>query len=187
MSKVNNPYNCDRQSKYDFTASTVNYMEQKYSNKDIELVFKEFDNKGNLVDFDSNESDIESQSDIAMLYNGILYVIELKERLGKYNSTYYGKVNDVEGWFLNKEKLKSLLSHNAIPLYVNVYPDGKIRIWNLNNINEYQSITKNIHKKTVEESPLLQQDRFMVWNKDSKEIDRIKGYPSKGTWNNKRG
>ena len=182
MYKVKGGFSCDRQSKYDYTASTVNYIQNAYSGQDITLIFKEFDNEGNMVDFDSADSSRTSRTDLIMYFNDYCYVIELKERWGKYISDYYGKDGDNEGWMLNIDKVDELKKINAIPLYVNLYPDGVIRQWNLNKIKEYTTITKNIHKTTVIESEVKKQDRYEVWNKDSKVFKRIKGKPSNGVW-----
>lgn len=182
MYKVNGGFSCDRQSKYDFTASTVSYLSSKYEDKEIELKFKELDENGVEVDFDNCNSYDKSRVDLIMYFNGKKYVIELKERWGKYTSSFYGKEDDVEGWMLNIDKVQELNKLDGTPLYVNLYMDGKIRIWNLNKIDDYQTITKFIHKTTVLDSEIKKQDRFQVWNKDSILLDRITGEPSKGVW-----
>lgn len=181
--KVEGGFSCDRQSKYDFSASTVSYLSRLYPNKDISVVFKEFKDDGTLVDFDSNESSTVSSSDLVMYFNNQPYIIELKERWGKYTSDCYGKDGDKEGWMLNIEKQQSLTSQNwAIPLYVNLYPDGVVRLWNLNKINNYNTINKDISEKTVMESNKRNQNRYEVWNKDSTAFKRLKGQPSNGVW-----
>ena len=174
--KIKDGFKCDRQSKYDFTASTVNYLESIYPNKEITLVFKELDEDGNLVNFGSKNVSKTSSTDLVMFFNDIKYVIELKERWGKYHSTYY---ND---WMLNIDKVEALTESDGIPLYVNLYPDEKVRIWNLNKITDFQTITKDIHKTTVVESEIKRQDRYVVWNKNSKLIKRIKGKKSNGIY-----
>ena len=181
--KVKDGYNCDRQSKYDFTASTVSYLCAAYGDKVKSIIFKEFDENNNLVEFDSKYSSTTSRSDLVMYYNGKPYIIELKERWGKYHSNFYGKEDDEEGWMLNIPKKEELLGQNwAIPLYVNLYPDGVVRLWNLNKINKYNTINHNIANSTVEDKGRRDQDRYEVWNKDSKVIQRIKGQPSNGIW-----
>lgn len=180
MFKVKDGFSCDRQSKYDFTASTVSYIDKMYNN--VSVVFKEFDKNGLLVEFDSPASHQQSRTDLVMYINDYCYVVELKERWGKYTSNFYGKDEDEEGWMLNIDKVTELKRLAAIPLYVNLYPDNKVRIWNLNNIENYNTITKPIHKTTVIESEIKQQDRYEVWNKDSKIFDRVKGNKSNGVW-----
>ena len=181
--KVKGGYSCDRQSKYDFTASTVSYLCAAYGEKVKSIIFKEFDKYNNLVEFDSKYASTTSCSDLVMYYNGKPYIIELKERWGIYTSNFYGKEDDEEGWMLNIPKKEELLGQNwAIPLYVNLYPDNVIILWNLNKIEEYNTINKVIDEKTVEESEKKPQDRYEVWNKDSKVIQRIKGQPSNGIW-----
>ena len=180
--KVKNGFSCDRQSKYDFTASTVTYIKDKFIDRKAYVVFKELDADGNLVNFDSDDVSQVSRTDLIMFYNDVKYVIELKERWGKYTSDYYGKENDAEGWMLNIDKVDELNKIDAIPLYVNLYPDGVVRIWNLDKISDFQTITKNIHKTTVVDSEVRKQDRYEVWNKDSKTIKRVKGEKSNGVW-----
>lgn len=180
--KVKDGFCCDRQSKYDFTASTVTYIKDKFTDRKAYVVFKELDADGNLVAFDSNDSFDKSRTDLVMFYNDTKYVIELKERWGKYTSDYYGKENDAEGWMLNIDKVIELNKIDAIPLYVNLYPDGVVRVWNLDKISDYQKITKNIHKTTVADSEVINQNRYAVWNKDSVTIPRITGSKSNGIW-----
>lgn len=181
--KVKGGFSCDKQSKYDFTASTVSFLSQWAGDKKIEIVFKEQDKDGCLVPFDSVDSYDKSRTDLIMYFNGYPYVIELKERWGKYTSDFYGKEGDNEGWMLNIDKVTELEKvNNAIPLYVNLYPDGVVRIWNLNKISDYQTIIKNIHKTTVLESEAKLQERYELWNKDSTTIPRLKGEPSNGVW-----
>ena len=182
VNKVKDGFCCDRQSKYDFTASTVTYIKDKFTDRKAYVVFKELDVDGNLVAFDSDDSYDKSRTDLIMFYNDVKYVIELKERWGKYTSDYYGKEDDAEGWMLNIDKVEELNKIDAIPLYVNLYPDGVVRVWNLNNISDFQTITKNIHKTTVVESEIKTQERYEVWNKDSKVIKRVKGEKSNGVW-----
>ncbi|MEE1226331.1 MAG: hypothetical protein UHM08_04410 [Bacteroidales bacterium] len=180
---VEGGYECDRQSKYDFTASTVNYLCEVYGEKVKSIIFKEFDVHGNQVEFDSIYSDSESRSDLVMYYNNIPYLIELKERWGGYHSNWCGKEGDEEGWFLNIPKKEQLLNQNwAIPLYVNLYPDNVVRLWNLRQINDYPEHNHTIGIKTVEDKGRKMQKRNGLWNKDSKVIQRIKGQPSNGVF-----
>lgn len=182
MFKVKGGFSCDRQSKYDFTASTVNYIREKYKGKDIELIFTEFDKYGNIIDFDSNQSYEKSPSDLLMFFNGIAYRIELKERW-KYDSNYYGNENN--GWILEPKKYHTLKTLEGIPLYVNLYNDGKIRIWNLDKIDSFQTFKVDAAEKTVEDSEVITKKEYAVFNKDSKILDRIKGTKSNGIWKSK--
>lgn len=183
-----NPFQCDRQSKYDFTTSVVNYIYNYLGKNDVTISFKEYDNEGNLVDFDSEYVDDKCRTDLVMFYitstKDVRYEIELKERWKHYTSSYYGKEGDKEGWMLNIDKVEELNKKEGIPLYVNLYPDNKIRIWNLNKTTDYQTITKPIHKTTVLPSEVKLQDRYEVWNKDSILIDRVKGYKTNGFFTN---
>lgn len=184
MFNYKNAFQCDRQSKYDFSVSMSNYLFNEKG--DVTVVFKEYDKQGNLVDFDSNDVDDKSRTDLVMFYStptstdDIRYNIELKERWGKYTSDYYGKDDDNEGWMLNIDKVNELKKLDGIPLYINLYPDNKIRVWNLDKISDFNTITKNIHKTTVIPSDVKQQDRYEVWNRDSILIDRVKGYKNNG-------
>lgn len=182
--KVKDGFSCDRQSKYDFTASTVSYLSKLYPNKELSVVFKEFDKEnGALVDFDSKQSSTVSPSDLVMFFNDQPYIIELKERWGNYTSDRYGKDTDEEGWMLNIEKHRTLtIQKTAIPLYVNLYPDDVVRLWNLNKITKFNTINKNIPEYSVIESEKKNQNRYEVWNRDSKVIKRLKGQPSNGVW-----
>lgn len=183
--KVKGGFSCDRQSKYDYTASTVNYIKNKMTGRTVVVIFKEIDKDGNEVEFDSVYSDEQSRNDLIMYYNGTRYVIELKERLNpKYHSEYYGKEGDKEGWMLNIEKYHYLKNYkNAIPLYGNLFLDGWVRIWNLDKIdNNFNIITKPINKYTVKDSEIINQDRYEVWNKDAITIKRVKGEKSNGIW-----
>ena len=183
---VKDGFKCDRQSKYDFTATTVNYLSK--INKPLKVIFKEFDKKGNIVDFDSPDSYEQSPIDLKMYMEidgkNIEYNVELKERWNKYNSNYYGKENDSEGWVLNIDKVQAFNKLNGIPLYVNLYPDKIVRIWNLDKINSFNTITKYIADQTVKKSKKSDKDRYEVWNKDSKVLIRYKGNKSNGIWNN---
>lgn len=181
-----NPFECDRQSKYDFTASTISYFADKYAGKDVSIRFMEWStDHSTLVPFDSEESDSCSRTDLCMEFtSGVtstFYNIELKERWGKYVSDYYGEEGK-EGWMLNIEKDSVLKHSDKIPIYVNLYPDGVIRWWNLNKVNTYGHITKPIHKYTVKESEVLMQDRYTLMNEQGIVIPRIKGKPSDGCW-----
>ena len=179
---VNNGFSCDRQSKYDFTASTVSFLSEWVGDKDCKVMFMEQDKNGNLVEFDSADSYEKSRTDLYMFFNGHKYVIELKERWGKYTSNYYGNEGDENGWFLNIEKYEVLKKLDAIPLFVNLFPDGIVRIWNLNKIDGFKAVTKNIHQTTVTNSKLIEQQRYELWNKDATTIKRIKGEKSNGVW-----
>lgn len=185
-------FECDRQSKYDFVASVTNYFDDKYGDSDVSCRFYEYStDKTSLVEFDSEDSDSTSRTDLCMEFtSGVVstfYNIELKERLGKYADDYYGEEGK-EGWFLNIEK-ESVLRHcDKIPIYVNLYPNGKIRIWNLNKVKreDYGKETKPIHKYTVKESEILMQDRYTLMNKQGITIPRIKGEKSDGKWRSHR-
>ena len=186
MYKVKGGFACDRQSKYDFTASTINYLIQAMGDKLKSVEFYEYDENDNLIEFDSKNVDGQSRTDLAFFVNGNKRVnAELKERWGKYNSNCYGKDEDKEGWILEMDKKEKLMEKIGLPLYANLYMDGKIRLWNLNKIENFNIINKNTPKTTVIQSEIINKDRYEVWNRDSKVIQRIIGSKSNGVWKSK--
>lgn len=182
MFKVKGGFSCDRQSKYDFTASTINRLIQTMGDELKRVEFYEYDNNGNLVEFDSDKVNDQCRTDLTYFVNGVRVDAELKERWGKYHSNYYGKEGDKEGWMLEIDKKEQVLNKDGIAQYVNLYPDGVIRIWNLRKIENFNTINKDRHRTTVKESEIINKDSYEVWNKDSKVIPRIKGEKSNGIW-----
>lgn len=181
-------FNCDRQSKFDYTASTINFLLIAMGSKLKTVEFYEYDKDGNLVEFNSDKVDDKSRTDIVIIINKSSRVnAELKERWQpKYNHLTYGKEGDKEGWMLNIDKAEELLKKEGLPLYVNLFQDGWIRSWDLSKIPDFKdtTMTKNIAKTTVIKSEKISQSRYQVWNKDCKLYERIKGYPSDGKWRN---
>lgn len=175
-------FKCDRQSKLDYTASTIYYLMLKMGDKLKSVEFYEYDKEGNLVEFDSPLAYEQSRTDLACFINGKRVNSELKERWQPYNHQSYGKDEDKEGWMLNIDKVDELKKIDGIPLYANLFEDGWVRVWNLNKVPQPTTITKNIAKTTVIKSKKIKQDRYQLWNRDSIIFQRIKGYHSNGKW-----
>lgn len=180
-------FSCDRQAKYDFTASTVAYFDSLYTSYSLE--FYEFDKDNHFIEFDSACSSEHSRLDLGMKLSiagkdDVYYVFELKERWGKYVSTLYGEEGQ-EGWMYNQPKdevLRKASESGCIPIYVNLYPDGVVRIWNLNKVTEVGHITKTYNKYNVVASPMMVQERLTLMNKQGVSFQRIIGEKSDGRW-----
>ena len=174
-------FGCDRPSKNDFTASTYDYLTKTHPEW-TGITYYEADDDGDLVPFGDWRASTTARTDVYMHLSStkrdIMYACELKERLGKYISTYYGEPGG-EGWILNIEKDDSLEAERLkgyVPLYVNLYPDNKITIWRIDNVDRTDIITKDIRKVNIDpNSKRISQQRLQVWNKDGKTIERIRG------------
>lgn len=173
-------FNCDRQAKCDWTASTAQYLEEHWKG---DYKFFESDKDGNLVPFGDKSAFVNSHMDVYLvLYSAftpvITYAVELKERLGIYTSKYYGEEGQ-EGWMYNIPKdgyLKDEMKAGRIPLFSNLYPDSAITIWNISKISPKNigMTTKNIKKVNIDpDSKKIPQDRLLLKNKDGITIRRI--------------
>lgn len=144
-------FNCDRQSKNDFTASTVSYWAE--NNKTIvKYDFYERDMYGYSIPYGSNSAYTQSRADIwfttttsAHTYN---CVIELKER--SFKST--GHFNSA---FINEEKIAYLtaLRLKGYRIYWGeLYTDNHIRIWDLTNVDftQLKRVKKWIKKTNID-------------------------------------
>lgn len=168
-------FDCDRQAKNDFTASTTAY--------DIEgdfpgyFVFYEEDCNHNLVPYGENAS-ITSHYDIWADYITSAwtqkYVFELKDR--DCTSTTYDTA------FINEEKLDGFdnyIKQGVLPIWVELYTDGIIRFWNMSkvDISKLERDTKYFKKKNViQNSPIIKQERLLIPMTMGKTIRRIKGH-----------
>ncbi len=174
-------FNCDRQAKNDFTASTTAHI-TKFHPQYTGITFMEADNDGDLVPYGDWRASTTAHTDVYMALStsatDITYACELKERWGRYTSTYYGEEGG-EGWIYNIEKdewLQKERDNGRIPLFANLYPDNKITIWRIDNVNRTDIITKNIKKVNIDpNSQRIPQKRLQLWNKDGKTIERIRG------------
>lgn len=174
-------FNCDRQAKNDFTASTYDYLTKTFPEW-TGITYYEADDDGDLVPYGDWRASTTARTDVYMELSStmrdIMYACELKERWGRYTSTYYGEEGG-EGWILNIEKDDSLeeeRNKGYIPLYVNLYPDNKLTIWRIDNVDRNDVITKEIRKINIDpNSKRIPQQRLQLWNRDGKMIERIRG------------
>lgn len=170
-------FTCDETSKKEFINATTKYWEENAPQ--FSLQWYGVNNNEGTTDFTlvqlGKESD-ESRLDLGMTasYEGITitYIFELKER--NYTSEEYGAKPNGEGWFFNIEKsdvLKKAASKGFVPIYVNLYPDDIIRIWNINKVTRerngvFETITKPINKYYVKESEKILQNRYHLMNNE---------------------
>lgn len=174
-------FDCDRQAKCDYTASTYDYFRSYYP-QFTAITFFEADEEGNLIPFGDKRAYQQAHIDVYTLLESertaYTYSTEIKERWGRYVSDFYGEEGK-EGWVYNIEKDDWLEKENdkgRIPLFANLYPDDKITIWNINKVDKSQHIHKAIKKVNIDpDSPRKVQERIQLWNKDGKTIRRIKG------------
>lgn len=175
-------YSIDRQSKNDFTATTYNYITTHYPCW-TGITFYETNNNNELVPYGDpsvpENEHLDVYIDLRSKNTHIIYACELKERWGDYVSTYYGKDGQEKGWMYNPEKkrwLEDQIDNGYIPLYVNLYPDQKIRIWNILNIEVGEAREFDVPNSTVEpEKGRAKKKRYELWNNQGIIIDRIKG------------
>lgn len=174
-------FNCDRPAKNDFTASTYDYL-TKHFPQYTGISYYEADDDGDLVPYGDWRASSTAHTDLYMELSStartIMYAIELKERWGRYISTYYGEEGQ-EGWVYNYEKdgwLMDEAEKGCIPLFCNEYPDNKMTIWNILKVDKSHSIQKSIKKVNIDpNSERRVQDRIQLWNKDGITIERIRG------------
>ena len=167
-------FECDRQAKNDFTASTANYYRQRGCSIN-DLIFHEMTSGGTFVPFGSPLAFSKSRMDVYMVFKGlVMYVFEIKERQIPSTSSY---IVD-EGAFLNPEKLeevKRLISEGYRPIWIELYTDGLIRSWNLFKIdlNTLQKVRKPISRYTVYNGKKIMQDRYLLPVSAATEYTRI--------------
>lgn len=187
---VEGGFTCDKQSKDDFIASTTAYWSEQAPQYTLSWYGADvYEGEINLTEL-GKESD-QSRLDLAMVASNdnysITYVFELKERWNQYTSTYYGNEPEEgctptyhnEGWVYNMEKdsvLSLASTQGFVPIYVNLYPDGVIRVWNINKINKTEMgyVEKDIKRRNVEvDSPKVKQGRYTLMNKQGKTYKRV--------------
>lgn len=168
-------FECDRLAKNDFTASTVQYLERTGHRAPVS--FYEENTYGTLVPFGSPDASPYAHIDVYMQYGKAWYAIELKERTG-YNSDN-PKIME-EGSYYNYKKdevLKESMKKGFIPLFVDLYPDGVIRVWNVGSIDisELAVETTSFRTYTVDpSSPKKAQNRLLLPVSAACEYKRIK-------------
>ena len=168
-------WNCDRQDKDDFTASTIAYLQSKGYTAPVG--FYEEGNAGGIVRYGDPDANLKARVDIYMVYGDRVYAIEIKGR--KFNSDYPQIV--ASGSFYNYEKdevLQAKKNKGYIPLFVDLYPDGVIRVWNMGKIaaSGLQTVERSIKATTIDpESRKRAQKRALLPISAATEIKRIKG------------
>ena len=180
-------YDCDIPSKYMTTATCESYFVTTHSHW-TGRTYWERTVAGDLVPFGSPGVNRTDRLDIFIrLENGVKVLwcaCEIKERWGEYVSDYYGKPGQEEGWFFNPDKdsvLREYGKKGFMPLYINLYPDGKTRIWNLWKVNKRYNIKNtltqsNIKKRIIDpNSERVLQDRYQLWNDWGVTLDTIRG------------
>ena len=161
-------FDCDKQAKYDFTASTFNYW-----NCNTGVTFWEVDKTGHLVPFGDENASKTSKADVVIIYDDkIVYIVELKER--DCTSTRYAS----EGAFINPEKLEFMKKQQAkgyVPLWGELYTDGIIRLWNLNtmDLDSLTCTTKAIKRYDIYEGERIMQKRYLLPTAAAVEYERI--------------
>lgn len=97
------------------------------------------------------------------------YAFELKERSSMYPSTRYGGEGQ-EGWIIERGKLKNLekaKEEKYRPIYANIFPDGKIAIWNVSKVAYREGTERAYRKHTVDNAGgAYNEAKFEVWYKD---------------------
>lgn len=132
MSRNRLNWDCDRQAKKDFTATTyaICTASPVYSS----VTFYEKDKNGDFVPFGSISASQTSHYDVWMDFTTSAwtkrYVFELKERHNP-DDRYSTAIINEEKW----PEFVRLRKEGIIPMWVELYDNGKIRIWNLNSID----------------------------------------------------
>lgn len=164
-------FDCDRQAKCDFTASTTNYFnDYGYVSS---VTWYEKDEEGHLIPFGSPSASTTTRQDLFFTYGNKWYAVELKERDLRSDTRFLVE----EGSFLNEEKVKPLMETGMIPLWAELYTDKVIRIWNIAKIKpeNLRSTTKMIKTITIDpEARRKPQKRLLLPLNKAKEIKRIK-------------
>lgn len=180
-------FDCDIPSKNSATA-TCEYYFTTTNSPWTGRTYWERTITGEFVKFGSNNVNRQDRLDFFIrLEDGTRVrwcACELKERWGIYTSDYYGRQYQLEGWFLNIEKddiLNIYAEQGFCPLYINIYPDGKTRIWNLWKVNKLANLkdtetSAEIKKQNINpDSERVLQNRYQLWNDWGVTLTTIKG------------
>lgn len=155
-------------------------MDSKYFLKDkaskdlfVSVISELFASKGKEIKFDI-PSNPESLIDIFATAGTRTYAFELKGRRGRYVSDYYG-CEGCEGWVLEDKKFNELMDafnlSGYTPYYVNVYPDGVIRMWDVRNVRNDRGKSKVWTRYTDAPSDeRYEKSKIELFNKDGKEF-----------------
>lgn len=174
---------CDRQAKADATASTLNYLNKRFGINPKNVKYYEYDDDGNPVPFGDARACEQSRSDILMVINfwgyELRFPIELKERSFDHMCHFTTAVT--EGAILEvnkKEEAERIMNEEGMPyLWMELYIDKKIRLWNFAylNLNSLPLVPKTKGKYTVFNSPKITEDVYLLPAGKSLIIDRIEG------------
>ena len=194
MDAPHKPFEGDKGSKDDFTASTKYHISTAKPEWDV--VFYEWDENGNIVPYGDKNVNRQSNLDILMKAflrtdqkQYVIYSVELKERFGNWLSDRFGEENSIpdrygnKGWVYEIKKDSSLmrgLDYGFIPLYANEYPDGVVRIWNIKKLKEKNVDFRRgkMHSNKYTDKPeagTRDDERFFLMNKDGISFKRLKG------------
>lgn len=174
---------CDRQAKADVTASTLNFFVKRFGIPQKNIKFYEYDCYGIPVPFGDPRGDIHSRSDILMVISfwgyELKFPIEIKERSFDHMCHFTTAVT--EGAILEvnkKEEAERIMKEVGFPyLWIELYTDGKLRLWNLAKINldSLPLTPKTKNRYTVYDSDKVTQDVYLLPADKSIIIDRIEG------------
>lgn len=176
-------FEIDWQSKCDYTASTYSYASRRPYFSSI--TFYERDENDTMVPFGSDRAYTQSHTDITTVYTttyggSIDIYNELKERKGKYTHNSHYVTASTEGEIMEPYKVecfRPMIAEGKQVRWVVLYPDDKIRIWNLNKIDIDDLPRKPIkkHRYTVKDSGYIIENEYLLPADKSIIIDRIKG------------
>ena len=184
--KVKDGFKSDKPSKEQFIEATTAFWNEKAPYLKLEWygVDSIKDAHNNVIDFkivplgsESDKANLDLAMKVTSLITGMVYwyVIELKERFGKYTSKRYGEAG-CEGWIVEPEKYNVLtiaMSKGYIPVYGNLYPDDVIRIWRIDKLLKIDAGYKFTPKHSVVvDSPKEDRYKLFVYNNDSQSYRR---------------
>ena len=175
MKSNNRGFDCDRNAKNDFTASTYSYYSYNTG-----ITFFESTSASTLVPFGDDRAWVSSRMDLYIQwdtpYYHIIFPTEIKERDFPSDKDFIMK----EGAYINPEKIevvKEEINKGNIPLWAEVYTD-KIRVWNLTKIDldTLQVKYVPIKRYDIYNGPKVMQKRFLLpVSAATAEYRRIKG------------
>lgn len=157
---TDNGFTADRQAKCDFTASTIYHLE--HTGHRAPVSFYEENAYGTLVPFGNPDASPYAHIDVYMQYGKAWYAIELKERTGYDSNSPYIIASGTYYNYEKDEALKEAQEKGYIPLFVDLYSDGVIRVWNVSKVNveELPVAHKKIKRYScIASSPKEEQDR----------------------------
>lgn len=168
-----NNFRCDNNSKWDFSASTLSHILTAFTSI-VNVKMYELGSNNERVEFGKGKTEATTDIIADFYFNNgsvVSYICELKER--DYPSDKFSN-----GWILECDKERSLMTmakEGYIPLYVNLFPDDKVIIWNLNRVNyKRDNISIWAEKKTKSITPKTTHRGYGLKNKDGIIIERVR-------------